>query len=207
MRDTLVYRNRLTRFLLVDQNRSTRFLMALAGALFLGVVAYSAEPSFTAAQREWWSLKPVVKPAVPEVKNRQWVKTPVDAFVLAALEAKGLTPNPAADRVTLLRRASIDITGLPPTKKRSRSSSTTRRRRLGEGRRSAPGVAAVRRALGTALARRRSATRQRTASRPTRRGQNIWRYRDYVIKAFNDDKPYDRLFANRLPATSSIRRP
>ena len=56
MRDTLVYRNRLT-----------RFLMALAGALFLGVVAYSAEPSFTAAQREWWSLKPVVKPAVPEV--------------------------------------------------------------------------------------------------------------------------------------------
>src|SRR6188474_3570518 len=115
MRFLLVYRNRSTRFLLVYRNRSTRFLMALAGALFLGVVAYSAEPSFTAAQREWWSLKPVVKSAVPEVKNRQWVKTPIDAFVLAALEAKGLTPNPPADRVTLLRRAAIDLTGLPPT--------------------------------------------------------------------------------------------
>src|SRR5688572_11315625 len=110
------------RYTLVDRNRLARFLIALAGALFLGVVAYSAEqeadatpPSFTTAQREWWSLKPVVKPAVPEVRNRQWVRTPVDAFVLAGLEARGLTPNPAADRVTLLRRASIDITGLPPT--------------------------------------------------------------------------------------------
>ena len=82
------------RYTLVDRNRLPRFLMALVGALFLGAVAYSAEPSFTSAQRDWWSLKPVVKAAVPEVKNRQWVKTPIDAFVLAKLEAKGLTPNP-----------------------------------------------------------------------------------------------------------------
>jgi len=57
----------------------------------------------------------VKKPAVPIVKNRAWIKTEADAFILKELEAKGLRPAPLADRVTLLHRATFDLTGLPPT--------------------------------------------------------------------------------------------
>ena len=52
---------------------------------------------------------------MPAVKNQAWVKTPIDAFILAKLEEKNLQPNPPADKLTLLRRATIDMTGLPPT--------------------------------------------------------------------------------------------
>ena len=62
-----------------------------------------------------WAFVPPVRPALPTVKNKLWVKNPVDAFVLARLEREGLTPAPAADRVTLLRRLSLDLIGLPPT--------------------------------------------------------------------------------------------
>ena len=92
-----------------------RFVSVLLGLTFVGAVVYSAEPTFTPAQRSWWSFQPIAKPAVPAVKNRAWVKTPVDNFILAQLEAKNLTPNPSADPRTLLRRVTIDLTGLPPT--------------------------------------------------------------------------------------------
>ena len=61
-----------------------------------------------------WSLIPPQRPAVPAVKDRNWVANPVDAFVLAKLEAAGLQPAPPADAHTLIRRLSLDITGLPP---------------------------------------------------------------------------------------------
>ena len=61
-----------------------------------------------------WSFIPPTKPAVPAVKTESWVKNPIDAFILARLEAKGLTPAPEADRRTLARRAAFDVTGLPP---------------------------------------------------------------------------------------------
>ncbi|HTE21155.1 MAG TPA: c-type cytochrome domain-containing protein, partial [Armatimonadota bacterium] len=62
-----------------------------------------------------WSFLPVKRPALPAVKNRAWVRTPVDAFILAKLEQKGLKPAPPADRRTLIRRATFDLIGLPPT--------------------------------------------------------------------------------------------
>lgn len=65
--------------------------------------------------RKFWSLQPVQDAAVPKVKNTSWPRTPIDDFILARLEAAGLTPAPEADRRTLLRRASFDLTGLPPT--------------------------------------------------------------------------------------------
>ena len=68
-----------------------------------------------AAEDDWWSLRPLIRPAVPRVKNKAWVRTPIDAFVLAALEAKGLHPSPPADKATLLRRVTFDLIGLPPT--------------------------------------------------------------------------------------------
>src|SRR5438552_13781249 len=77
---------------------------------------YSAQTrAFTDAQKSFWSLQPVTKPAVPVVKGKQWLKNPVDAFVLAKLEEKQLQPNKPADKLTLLRRVTIDLTGLPPS--------------------------------------------------------------------------------------------
>src|SRR5271169_5600626 len=70
---------------------------------------------FTPAQKNYWAFQPVKKSPVPAVKNKAWVKNPIDAFVLAKLEENDLKPSPTADRITLLRRATIDMTGLPPT--------------------------------------------------------------------------------------------
>src|SRR5262249_14971759 len=76
--------------------------------------AQSANRDPQSAIKHWAFVKPE-RPAPPEVKNRAWVKTPIDRFVLARLEKEGLTPSPEADRVTLLRRLSLDLIGLPPT--------------------------------------------------------------------------------------------
>jgi hypothetical protein len=62
-----------------------------------------------------WSLLAPQRPALPKVKNEAWVRNPIDRFILAELEKRGMTPNPEADRRTLARRLSLDLTGLPPT--------------------------------------------------------------------------------------------
>ncbi|MEO7318443.1 MAG: DUF1549 domain-containing protein, partial [Chthoniobacteraceae bacterium] len=65
--------------------------------------------------RHHWAYQPVKNPALPAVKNRQWPRTPVDAFILAKLESAGMVPAPDAEKETLLRRATYDLIGLPPT--------------------------------------------------------------------------------------------
>src|SRR3954467_15732057 len=75
------------------------------------LIASAAPPD---VQRPW-SFAPVTRPAQPTVKNNAWLKDGADLFLLSALEAKGLTPNADASRATLLRRASYDLAGLPPT--------------------------------------------------------------------------------------------
>src|SRR5690606_24141279 len=62
-----------------------------------------------------WSFEPPQRPSLPEVENPEWISQPLDAFVLARLEQEKLTPSPQADRQTLIRRLSFDLTGLPPT--------------------------------------------------------------------------------------------
>ena len=62
-----------------------------------------------------WAFNPPQRPAIPKVENQAWVKNPIDAFVLARLEAEGIEHSPEADRITLIRRVSLDLTGLPPT--------------------------------------------------------------------------------------------
>jgi hypothetical protein len=71
--------------------------------------------SVALAEPDWWSLRELVRPRVPTVKDCSWVRTPVDAFILDALEAKGLQPSPSADKQTLIRRVTYDLHGLPPT--------------------------------------------------------------------------------------------
>lgn len=69
----------------------------------------------SAGKQEHWAYRPVQRPPLPPVKNAAWVRNPIDAFVLARLEREGLRPSPEADRITLLRRVTLDLTGLPPT--------------------------------------------------------------------------------------------
>ena len=109
------------------------------------------------------------------------------------------SPVADADRATLIRRVTFDLTGLPPTPEEIDAFVADKSaERLRHGRRSAAGLAAVRRALGPALARRgplRRVDRQGSQPCPIR---YAWRYRDYVIDAFNDDKPYDRFIVEQL---------
>ncbi len=71
-----------------------RYVAVLLGVSLSALALFSAETkTFTPAQRKFWAFQPVAKPSVPAVKNKQWVKTPIDAFVLAKLEDKGVQPN------------------------------------------------------------------------------------------------------------------
>ncbi len=153
---------------------------------------------FTLAQRRLWSLQPVAKPAVPAVSNKAWAKTEVDAFVLAKLEEKKISPNPAADKVTLLRRVTLDLTGLPPTTAEVQAFLSDNSANAFEK--------VVYRLLASPhygerygrhwLDLARYADSEGFKADETR--PNIWRYRDYVIKSFNDDKPYDRFVREQI---------
>src|SRR5687768_4852137 len=93
-------------------------LALCAGVLILIAslgLADSKPKEFSASQRRWWAFQKVVKPAAPDVKDRAWARNTIDAFIARKLEEKGISPNPPADKVTLIRRASLDITGLPPS--------------------------------------------------------------------------------------------
>jgi hypothetical protein len=85
-------------------------LLALATA-----APVTEEPSIAQRARAHWAFRPVRRPAIPAVRDRAWVRTPIDAFILSKLEASGLKPGPEADRLTLLRRVTLGLTGLPPT--------------------------------------------------------------------------------------------
>ena len=152
---------------------------------------------FTDAQRRYWAFQPVVKPAVPPAKNA-WVKTPIDALVLAALDAKKIKPHPPADKITLIRRATLDLTGLPPSPEEVQAfladDSPDAFARVVDRLLASP-------AYGERWGRHwldlaRYADSNGFKSDETR--PNIWRYRDYVIQAFNEDKPYDRFIREQI---------
>jgi len=175
-----------------------RSVMILGGLAVAFALCAAEQDQFTAAQRNFWSLQPVKKSPVPTVRDQAWVKTPIDAFVLAKLEESGLKPNPAADRITLLRRATIDMTGLPPTQEEIdqfvNDKSANAWDKVVDRLLASP-------AYGERWARHwldvaRYADSNGFKADETR--PNIWRYRDYVINAFNNDKPYDRFVKEQV---------
>lgn len=175
--------------------RRTSLVLGLCLAV-TGAV-YSAETTtFTDAQRSFWSLQPVKKPAVPAVKTA--VTNPIDAFVLAKLEEKQLTPNKPADKITLLRRITIDLTGLQPTPQETQAflsdNSPNAYEKVVDRLLASPsyGERWARHWLDIA----RYADSNGYKADETR--PNMWRYRDYVINAFNDDKPYDRFVKEQI---------
>src|SRR5262245_7000371 len=95
-------------------------VLALAAAWWVARPAVKppekySEPDLTAEDRAFWSFVPPVRPTVPAVKQADRVRNPIDNFILAKLEGKVISPTPEADRRTLIRRVTFDLTGLPPT--------------------------------------------------------------------------------------------
>jgi hypothetical protein len=158
----------------------------------------ATEKKFTDAQRKYWAWQKVGKPAVPTVKAPSWVRTPIDAFILAKLEEKNLKPNPPADKVTLIRRAYFDLIGLPPTPEQVQAfladSSPAAFEKVVDELLASPhyGERWGRHWLDLA----RYADTQGFKADEMR--PNVWRFRDYVIQAFNDDKPYDRFVKEQI---------
>jgi hypothetical protein len=156
--------------------------------------------------RMHWAYQPVVKPEVPSSPNNTWCKTPVDAFILQKLESNGMTPNKPASKEALIRRAYYDLIGLPPTPYEVadflKDNTPGAFAKVVDKLLASPqyGERWGRHWLDTA---RYSDTigGERNANRTTEyRYPNAWTYRDYVIKAFNDDKPYDQFVIEQLAA-------
>jgi len=148
----------------------------------------------------WWSLMPLKRPPVPTplATDAPWVRTPIDAFVLQKLRANKLAPSPEADRGTLIRRLYFDLVGLPPTPQEVEAfladTSPDAYERLVDRLLASP-------RFGERWARHwldvvhygDTHGYDKDKLRP-----NAWPYRDYVIRAFNEDKPYDRFVQEQL---------
>jgi len=178
---------------------STAKRLALFGTLTAAsLLAAELSKPFTAQQKRWWAFQKVVKPAVPTPSDRAWVKNDVDAFVLTKLEEKKLKPAPPADKLTLIRRASIDLTGLLPTPDEVQAfvsdTSPDAFAKVVDRLLASPryGERWARHWLDLA----RYADSEGFKSDETR--PNIWRYRDYVIDSFNQDKPYSRFMKEQI---------
>jgi hypothetical protein len=146
-----------------------------------------------------WSFRPPVRPTVPAVRQFDRVANPIDAFVLKRLEEQSLTLAPDANRITLLRRASFDLIGLPPSPEEIEHF-------LGDDQPGAQGRM-IDRLLASPHYGERWArhwldvagfTESAGILNQDLRLPLAWRYRDYVIRAFNSDKPYDRFLQEQI---------
>jgi hypothetical protein len=150
-----------------------------------------------------WAFQPVKRVAPPKIRaatvtKQQWAQNPIDAFILAKLQVKGLKPAPRADKITLIRRAYFDLIGLPPTPQEVQAflndKSPNAWEKLIDRLLASPryGERWARHWLDLA----RYAESEGFKSDELR--LNAWRYRDYVIKSFNEDKPYDRFIKEQI---------
>ena len=150
-----------------------------------------------------WSYQPVRMPEPPKVKDKRWVTNPIDQFILAKLEANNMKPALEADRRTLIRRVTMDLTGLPPTfaeveafvNDRSKDAYSKLIDRLLDSK--AYGERWARHWLDIA---RYADSMGYAAGGVERRFPYSYTYRDYVIRAFNDDVPYDQFIKEQLAA-------
>ena len=168
---------------------------SLAGT---GVRPVALRGVITDADKNFWSFKPLSQAPPPIPKQTGWALNPIDQFVLANLEKNGLKPAPHADKTTLLRRATFDLTGLPPTEKELQAFLADK----------SPN--AFEKVVDRLLASPRYGERwgrhwldvmryaDSTGSDEDHRYPHAWRFRDYVIQAFNDDMPYNQFVREQL---------
>ena len=154
-------------------------------------------PGFTKEQRSFWAFQPMSDPKPPPVAG-PWPRGAIDRFLLAKLEAEGLEPAPPVEKLSLLRRVTYDLTGLPPTKDEIRNFLSD------------DSPAAFKTVVERLLASPRYGERwgrhwldvaryaDSTGSDEDVRYPNGWRYRDYVIRAFNEDLPYGRFVQEQV---------
>jgi hypothetical protein len=181
-----------------------RTVLALATAavlFFQGTIALAqqqyVDPELTPADRQHWAFRPPVRPAVPAVGEVPHANA-IDTFVLAKLRKAGLKPSPEAGRITLIRRVSLDLTGLPPTPAEVADFLAD----------TAPNAyeKVVDRLLASPHFGERWAQHWLDVVRYAdsngyemdKERPHAWRYRDYVIRSFNDDKPYDRFLTEQI---------
>ena len=177
----------------------TSFLAILLGPIAVtGVSDKAPTDRFTSYQLKHWAFQQRQAYSVPAVRDSALVRNPVDAFVLARLEAKNVTPSPRARKTTLIRRAYLDLIGLPPSAEQVKAFVSDR------------SADAFERVVDELLASRhygerwarhwldlaRYADSEGFKSDQTR--PNAWRYRDYVIESLNSDKPYDRFIREQI---------
>ncbi len=162
--------------------------------------------SRSAQQRAWkshWAFAPVRRPSVPQVRRADWPRSPIDRFVLARLEAEGMSPGEPADRATLIRRATYDLIGLPPREEEVAAFVSD------------PAPDAFDRVVDRLLdsphygqrwgrywldVARYADTKGYVRLQEERRFHYAYTYRDYVVRAFNQDLPYDRFLVEQLAA-------
>jgi Protein of unknown function (DUF1553)/Protein of unknown function (DUF1549) len=175
----------------------------LASFLFLTSTRVDAAPSvqdkpFTQQDRAYWALQPVRRPVVPKVRNASWVRNPIDAFILKRLEDKDIQPGLEADKITLIRRVTFDLTGLPPSPAEVEAFVADK----------SPGAyeRVVDRLLASPSYGERWARHwldvaryaESDGFRADEYRVNVWRYRDYVVQSLNDDKGYDRFVREQI---------
>ena len=152
-------------------------------------------------RREWWSLQPIVSPQEPLISESLWNTSPIDRFVLDRMVREGLTPSSLENPETLLRRATLVLTGLPPSFEQTVAFGNLFRR---DG--IVAFVAEVDRLMASPAYGERMARHWLDVVRFTETHgnewnydfSNAWRYRDYCIRAFNDDVPYDQFVREHI---------
>jgi Protein of unknown function (DUF1549)/Planctomycete cytochrome C len=186
----------LTRWVKDGLPWSSESATALAGAGPAGAsAATTVKPQ---SRRDDWSLRAVSRPPVPAVKNRQWCRNSIDAFLARRHETESLKPAAEADRVTLIRRLTYDLTGLPPTPAEvdafAADSAEGAYERLVDRLLASPHYGEKWGRHWLDLVRYGETDGyERDAAKPF-----VWRYRDYVITAFNQDKPFDQFVQEQL---------
>lgn len=174
-------------------------LVSLTCCLLLLLLASFAGASSSASEAaDYWAFRKPVRSAVPQVENAAWVKNPIDAFVLAKLEEKGLSPASPAGKRTLLRRVTFDLTGLPPTPEEMKAFLADHSPEAYEK--------VVKRLLASPRYGERWAQHwldvvrfgETNGFELDQEREQAWRYRDYVVNSLNADKPYDRFIVEQI---------
>ncbi len=144
-----------------------------------------------------WAFQPIQRPPMPAVRAAHWCRNDIDRFILARLEKERIAPSPEADRITLLRRVSLDLIGLPPSLKEIDDFSNDKRvdayERVVERLLASPHYGERWGRHWLDLARYADSNGYSIDS-----PRSIWKYRDWVIAALNDDKPFDRFVVEQL---------
>src|SRR5688572_22863353 len=192
----------------VPPRQGTQFLLTLVAGFALicamSSVASSDDEIDWKKEQEFWSFRAPVMPTRPKVQNARWPQQDLDYFVVAKMERKGVTPSPRAERRTLIRRLSYDLTGLPPTPAQVDAFLNDKRpdayARLVDTLISSPAFGERMASLWLPLARYAEDQAHQVGKDTKFFYPNAYKYREWIIDTFNNDLPYDEFVRFQLAA-------